>query len=135
MLTGRLGRRQRRRSESRHLHLEAPGRRSLVDEEHRIRDGGAKSPAEVERLRQLEVQLDQYWDLAPEPVLKQIRQVLATNKQPLAREAASDSPKFPLIAHTSTPRPITPRMIAVALPAELLKNRRRASISQPPITP
>jgi HEAT repeat protein len=34
-------------------------------------------------------QLDQYWDLAPEPVLKQIRQVLATSKQPLAREAAA----------------------------------------------
>lgn len=34
-------------------------------------------------------QLDQFWDLAPEPVLKQIRHVLATNPQPLAREAAA----------------------------------------------
>lgn len=34
-------------------------------------------------------QLDQFWDLAPESVLKQIRQVLATNPQPLAREAAA----------------------------------------------
>jgi cellulose synthase operon protein C len=34
-------------------------------------------------------QLDQFWDLAPEPVLAQIRQVLATNPQPLAREAAA----------------------------------------------
>ncbi|MGH9452184.1 MAG: HEAT repeat domain-containing protein, partial [Terriglobia bacterium] len=34
-------------------------------------------------------QLDQFWDLAPEPVLEQIRQVLATNPQPLAREAAA----------------------------------------------
>jgi hypothetical protein len=34
-------------------------------------------------------QLDQYWDLAPEPVLRQIRSVLATSDQPLAREAAA----------------------------------------------
>jgi HEAT repeat protein len=34
-------------------------------------------------------QLDQFWDLASEPQLKQIRNVLATNKQPLAREAAA----------------------------------------------
>ena len=34
-------------------------------------------------------QLDQFWDLAPEPVLRQIRNVLATNDQPLAREAAA----------------------------------------------
>ena len=36
---------------------------ALVEEEHRIRAGGAKSPAEAERLRHVEVQLDQYWDL------------------------------------------------------------------------
>ncbi|MGC1299039.1 MAG: hypothetical protein WA869_28780, partial [Alloacidobacterium sp.] len=35
------------------------------------------------------VQLDQFWDLAPEPVLQQIRRVLATSDQPLAREAAA----------------------------------------------
>jgi HEAT repeat protein len=34
-------------------------------------------------------QLDQFWDLAPEPVLRQIRSVLATSDQPLAREAAA----------------------------------------------
>ena len=34
-------------------------------------------------------QLDQYWDLAPEPVLVQIRKVLAGSDQPLAREAAA----------------------------------------------
>lgn len=34
-------------------------------------------------------QLDQFWDLAPEPVLKQIRNVLARSDQPLAREAAA----------------------------------------------
>jgi HEAT repeat protein len=34
-------------------------------------------------------QLDQFWDLAPEPVLRQIRGVLADSDQPLAREAAA----------------------------------------------
>ncbi len=34
-------------------------------------------------------QLDQFWDLAPEPVLRQIRSVLASSDQPLAREAAA----------------------------------------------
>jgi HEAT repeat protein len=34
-------------------------------------------------------ELDQYWDLAPEPVLQQIREVLLTSPQPLAREAAA----------------------------------------------
>ena len=34
-------------------------------------------------------QLDTFWDLAPEPVLKQIRKVLTDSDQPLAREAAA----------------------------------------------
>ncbi len=34
-------------------------------------------------------QLDQYWDLAPEPVLLQVRNVLGESDQPLAREAAA----------------------------------------------
>jgi len=34
-------------------------------------------------------QLDQFWDLAPEPVLVQIRKVLMESDQPLAREAAA----------------------------------------------
>ncbi|MGH9400684.1 MAG: HEAT repeat domain-containing protein [Terriglobia bacterium] len=51
-------------------------------------------------------QLDQFWDLAPEPTLKQIRQVLATNPQPLAREAAAralghmaDPGAIPVLVH------------------------------------
>lgn len=36
---------------------------ALVDEEHRIRNGSTQTPAEAERLRQVEVQLDQCWDL------------------------------------------------------------------------
>jgi HEAT repeat protein len=34
-------------------------------------------------------QLDQFWDLAPEATLRQIRQVLVKSDQPLAREAAA----------------------------------------------
>lgn len=34
-------------------------------------------------------QLDQYWDLEPEPVLRQVRSVLTGSDQPLAREAAA----------------------------------------------
>jgi hypothetical protein len=36
---------------------------ALVDEEHRIRAGGAKAPGDAERLHHVEVQLDQCWDL------------------------------------------------------------------------
>jgi HEAT repeat protein len=43
----------------------------------------------TDNLPLLLTQLDQYWDLAPEPVLQQIRQVLASSAQPLAREAAA----------------------------------------------
>ncbi len=34
-------------------------------------------------------QLDQYWDLAPEPQLRAIREILVRSDQPLAREAAA----------------------------------------------
>ncbi len=51
-------------------------------------------------------QLDQYWDLAPEPVLKQIREVLTRSDQPLAREAAAralghmaDAGAMPALVH------------------------------------
>ncbi|MGH9667237.1 MAG: HEAT repeat domain-containing protein, partial [Bryobacteraceae bacterium] len=48
-------------------------------------------PARLARhdLPALLAQLDQFWNLAPEPVLAQIRDVLATSDQPLAREAAA----------------------------------------------
>lgn len=36
---------------------------ALVDEEHRIRNGGAQTAADAERLRAVAVQLDQCWDL------------------------------------------------------------------------
>ena len=43
-------------------------------------------------------QLDQLWDLAPEPVLRQVRAILASNDQPLAREAAARA-----LGHMSDP--------------------------------
>jgi hypothetical protein len=36
---------------------------ALVDEEHRLREKGAASTADAQRLRQVEEQLDQCWDL------------------------------------------------------------------------
>lgn len=36
---------------------------ALVAEEHALRESGASQPADAERIRQLEVQLDQCWDL------------------------------------------------------------------------
>jgi hypothetical protein len=36
---------------------------ALIDEEHRLRGNGAASPIEAQRLRHVEEQLDQCWDL------------------------------------------------------------------------
>ena len=55
-------------------------------------DAAYPTPAKTLALNDLPLllqQLDQYWDLAPEPVLRQIRNVLAQSDQPLAREAAA----------------------------------------------
>lgn len=55
-------------------------------------DAGYPVPATVLAKNDLPLlleQLDQFWDLAPTPVLKQIRDVLASSDQPLAREAAA----------------------------------------------
>ena len=55
---------------------------------------GAGSPPPPTKLATNDVprlldQLDQFWDLAPVPVLRQIRSVLLSSDQPLAREAAA----------------------------------------------
>ncbi|HEX6020252.1 MAG TPA: DUF2630 family protein [Burkholderiaceae bacterium] len=36
---------------------------ALVDEEHRLRAAGATAPVDAQRLRHVEEQLDQCWDL------------------------------------------------------------------------
>jgi len=58
------------------------------------KDWDAAYPPPVQTLATNDVplllqQLDQFWDLASEPVLRQIRNVLASSDQPLAREAAA----------------------------------------------
>ena len=60
----------------------------------RAKNWDAAYPAPVTTLARNDLpllleQLDQFWDPAPEPVLKQIRQVLIESDQPLAREAAA----------------------------------------------
>ncbi len=55
-------------------------------------DAAYPAPAKVlasDDLPQLLQQLDQFWDLASEPQLRQIRAILADSDQPLAREAAA----------------------------------------------
>ena len=36
---------------------------ALAEQEHRIRESGALAPTDTERLRQVEIQFDQCWDL------------------------------------------------------------------------
>ena len=53
-------------------------------------------------------QLDQFWDLAPESTLHQIRDVLAHNEQPLAREAAARA-----LGHMADPGALKPLIQAL----------------------
>ena len=46
-------------------------------------------PTKLARNNLLLAQLDQFWDLVPEPVLKQIREVLIKSDQPLAHSGNS----------------------------------------------
>ncbi len=55
-------------------------------------DAGYPAPPKTLAVNDLPLllnQLDQFWDLAPEPQLRQIRKVLSDSDQPLAREAAA----------------------------------------------
>lgn len=54
-------------------------------------------------------QLDQFWDLAPASTLVQIRNILAVNEQPLAREAAARA-----LGHMADPQSIKPLTVALA---------------------
>ncbi len=60
----------------------------------KAKDWDAAYPAPAKRLARNDLplllqQLDQFWDLASEPQLRQIRKILAESDQPLAREAAA----------------------------------------------
>ncbi len=61
-------------------------------------------------------QLDQFWDLAPEPVLKQIRNVLASSDQPLAREAAARA-----IGHMADPGALQVLIKGLGDPAKMVQ--------------
>jgi HEAT repeat protein len=61
-------------------------------------------------------QLDQYWDPAPEPVLKQIREVLVKSDQPLAREAAARA-----IGHMADPGSLPALMQALGDPTKMVQ--------------
>ena len=61
-------------------------------------------------------QLDQYWDLAPEPVLKQIREVLVKSDQPLAREAAARA-----LGHMADPGSLPVLMQALGDPTKMVQ--------------
>ncbi len=67
-------------------------------------------PSELARddLPRLLFQLDQFWDLAQETTLRQIREILASSDQPLAREAAARA-----LGHMADPRAV--RVLAAAL--------------------
>jgi HEAT repeat protein len=61
-------------------------------------------------------QLDQYWDLAPEPVLVQIRKVLTDSDQPLAREAAGRA-----IGHMADPRALPALVKGLGDPTKMVQ--------------
>ncbi len=61
-------------------------------------------------------QLDQYWDLAPEPVLVQIRKVLEESDQPLAREAAARA-----LGHMADPGALDALIKGLGDPAKMVQ--------------
>jgi HEAT repeat protein len=61
-------------------------------------------------------QLDQYWDLAPAPVLIQIRKVLTESDQPLAREAAARA-----LGHMADPGALPALIKGLGDPAKMVQ--------------
>jgi HEAT repeat protein len=62
-------------------------------------------------------ELDQFWDLAPEPALHQIRDVLAKSDQPLAREAAARA-----LGHMADPGALPVLMKALGDPTKMVQS-------------
>ncbi|PYU91383.1 MAG: hypothetical protein DMG25_14800, partial [Acidobacteria bacterium] len=62
-------------------------------------------------------QLDRFWDLAPEPALRQIRNVLLTSDQPLAREAAARA-----LGHMADPSSIAPLITALGDSSKMVQS-------------
>lgn len=82
-------------------------------------EAGYPAPATVLAKNDLPLllqQLDQFWDLAPQPVLRQIRDVLATSDQPLAREAAARA-----LGHMADPGALTVLIKGLGDPAKMVQ--------------
>jgi len=62
-------------------------------------------------------QLDQFWDLAPEPELHQIRHVLTDSDQPLAREAAARA-----LGHMADPGSVSVLIKGLGDPTKMVQN-------------
>ena len=75
-------------------------------------------------------QLDQYWDPAPEPVLKQIREVLLKSDQPLAREAAARA-----LGHMADPGSLPALMQALGDQTKMVQTSRRLRRPHDPLAP
>ncbi len=61
-------------------------------------------------------QLDQYWDLAPEPQLAKIRRILTGSDQPLAREAAARA-----LGHMADPGAVTALITGLGDPSKMVQ--------------
>ena len=61
-------------------------------------------------------QLDQFWDLAPEATLRQIREVLVKSDQPLAREAAARA-----LGHMADPGSLPALIQALGDPSKMVQ--------------
>jgi len=83
-------------------------------------DAGYPAPATTlakDDLPLLLQQLDQYWDLAPESELRQIRKVLSDSDQPLAREAAARA-----LGHMADPGAIPVLIKGLGDPTKMVQN-------------
>lgn len=96
----------------------------------RAKDWGAAFPPPPTRLATNDLprlldQLDQFWDLAPRPVRAQIRRVLATSDQPLAREAAARA-----LGHMADPDAIEVLIRALGDPSKMVQRTAAWSLRQ-----
>ncbi len=76
-------------------------------------------------LPRLLYQLDQFWDLAPEPVLRQVRQVLESSDQALAREAAARA-----LGHMADPGAVEGLVRALGDPSKLVQRSAAWALRQ-----
>ncbi len=75
-------------------------------------------------------QLDQFWDLAPASTLKQIRNILSTSDQPLAREAAARA-----LGHMADPTSIDALITALGDSSKMVQRTSAWAAAHDPRTP